>query len=124
MDIQNIDGTYSISTISDYNGPIEKRSDGITEVKNGQTHRVDDAGCVWTTTLKYLNENEVEFTSVADPSNADTDFLLRTESGDLTREPVTYQTILRVDRIGERIKLSGQIEHGGETTVITMIKQV
>ena len=123
MDIQSIDGTYRISTVSDYNGPIEKRSDGITEIKDGKTHRVDDAGCVWTTTIRYLNENEVEFTSVADPSDAVDDFLLTDEGGNLTREPVTYQTILKVDRKGDKIRLSGQIEHGATTTVITMIKQ-
>lgn len=122
MDIQDIDGVYRISTVSDYQGPIEKRSDGVTEVVNGQTHRTDDAGCIWTTTIKYISESEVEFISVADPSNADPDFCLTTEGGDLTREPVTYKTVLKVDRKGEKIRLSGQINHGGTTTLITMIK--
>ena len=73
--------------------------------------------------MRYLNENEVEFVSVADPSDAVTDFLLTDEGGNLTRDPVTYKTVLKVDRKGDKVRLSGQINHGATTTVITMIKQ-
>lgn len=122
MQPQDLDGTYRITTVSDYNGPIEKKSDGITEVKDGKTHRIDDAGCVWTSQLNPLNEHEVEFISKADPTNAKADFCLTTANGQLTRDPVIYKTILKMDRKGDKIRLSGQIENGAMTTIITMMK--
>lgn len=124
MDITDLDGTYVVTTATDHQSPIAKKSDGLTEIRNGRTERVDDAGCVWTTSLALLNENEVEFISTADPSTADGDFCLTDECGNLTRDPVTYQSILRMDRKGEKIKLSGKIEHGQITTVITLMKQI
>jgi hypothetical protein len=64
----------------------------------------------------------VKFSSTADPSEADADFCLTLENGQPTRESVTYETVLKVSRQGERIRLSGQIAHGRVATVITMTK--
>ena len=123
MDISELDGTYQVSTVSDYNGPIEKRSDGLTEIIEGKTHRTDDAGVIWTTQISVLNADEVEFVSTADPTNADPDFCLMDEGGNLTRESVTYTSVLKIDRKGDKIRPSGQIKHGSTNTVITMIKK-
>lgn len=122
MQPHDLDGTYRITTISNYDGPVEKKSDGTTEIKDGRTHRVDEAGCVWTSELIPISENQVKFVSTADPTNANPDFCLTAENGQLTRDPVTYSTVLDMARMGEKIKLSGQIEHGAMTTIITMIK--
>lgn len=117
-----LDGTYQVSSTTSYNGPLEKKSDGITEIKNGQTERTDDANCLWTSTFTILNENEVEMVSVADPSNADGDFSLTKPDGSPTREPVTYRAVLKLARQGDRIQLSGQIEYDDNITLLTMRK--
>ncbi len=122
MEPHDLDGTYRVTTVSNYDGPIEKKSDGTTEIKDGRTHRIDDAGCVWTSQLVPLNDHEVEFISTADPTNANPDFCLTTANGQLTRDPVTYKTVLKMDRKGDKIRLSGQIEHGATTIIITMMK--
>jgi|AntRauTorcE11897_2_1112592.scaffolds.fasta_scaffold00395_21 hypothetical protein len=124
MEITDLDGTYLVTTATDHQSPIAKKSDGLTEIRSGWTERTDEAGCLWTTQLAILSENEVEFISTADPSAANGDFCLTDKNGNLTRQPVTYQSILRMDRKGEKIRLSGKIEHGHITTVITLMKQV
>ena len=118
----SLDGKYSVTSTTDYNGPLEKKSDGMTEIRDGQTRRYDRANCLWTSTFNILNENEVEMISVADPSEADIDFLLVAPSGAPTRDPVTYKSILKLARKEGKIQLSGQIEYGGTLTFLTMRK--
>ncbi|MBI3442050.1 MAG: hypothetical protein HY052_09680 [Proteobacteria bacterium] len=122
LELKDLDGQYRVTTVSDYHGPIPMKSDGITEIKNGRTQRVDQAGCQWSTCLTVLNDSEVRFESTADPGNAAADFLLTDEGGRLTHEPVTYTTTLKVARKEGKIRLSGNIQHGKILTVITMTK--
>ena len=117
-----LDGIYQISTTTSYQGPLEKRSDGQTEIKDGKTQRRDDANCLWTSSFTIINENQVEMISTADASEADIDFMLTAPSGLPTREPVTYTSTLKLQRQGERIQLSGQIDYGGDITFLTMRK--
>ena len=122
LELKDLDGKYQVTTISDYHGPVPMKSDGVTEIKGGQTHRIDAAGCKWTTKLTILSENEVKFESTADPKDAAKDFLLTKENGELTHDPVTYTSVLKVARKDSKIRLSGNIHHGKILTVITMTK--
>jgi hypothetical protein len=117
-----LDGKYLISTTSSYNGPLNKKSDGQTEIINGQTHRVDENGCKWTSIFRLLNDSEVELTSTADPTNAPIDFALTKQDGTPTRNVVTYTSILRLQRKDERIQMSGQISYGKDVVLLTMRK--
>ena len=122
LSLKDLDGKYRVTTVSDYSGPVPMKSDGMTEVKGGKTSRTDAAGCRWTTTFTVLSDAEVKFESVADPVEAAPDFLLTDEKGNLTHSPVTYATVLKVSRQGSKIRLSGTIQHGKISTVITMTK--
>lgn len=115
-----LDGLYQVSSTSSYQGPLEMKSDGTTTIIDGQTHRRDKANCLWTSTFSILNENEVEMISVADPTDAAPDFSLLRPDGSPSRQPVTYKTVLKLARKGEKIQMSGQIEYGGNVTFITM----
>ena len=115
-----LDGLYQVDSTSSYQGPLEMKSDGTTEIANGQTHRRDKANCLWTSSFSVLNENEVEMVSVADPTDANADFSLLRPDGSPSRQPVTYKTILKLARKGDKIQMSGQIEYGGNVTFITM----
>lgn len=118
-----LDGKYKISSTTSYDGPLDKKSDGITEIINGKTERHDNAKVIWISTFNVLNENEVEMISVADPSNAAEDFSLTKPDGTPTREPVTYKAILKLSRKGDdQIQLSGQIEYDDNITLLTMRK--
>ena len=116
----DLDGQYQITSTSSYQGPLEMRSDGVTEIKGGMTSRRDQANCLWTSTFRVISETEVEMVSVADPTDADADFSLLRPDGSPSRQPVTYTTILKLMRKGDRVQLSGQIEYGGNVTFITM----
>lgn len=120
----DLDGVYNVNTMSDYDGPLKKRSDGETEIRGGKTHRVDDAGCVWNSTFEWVDDerNEVKMISVADPSDADSDFLLTRPDGTPTAEKVTYETILKVMRKEDKIQMTGSLNYGAETVIITMRK--
>ncbi len=122
LTLEDLDGQYRVTTISDYHGPVPMKSDGITEIRGGKTHRRDEAGVEWTTQLSVLNDQEVQLTSTADPRGARQDFLLTKENGELTNNPVTYTAVLKVARKDNKIRLSGAITHGNISTVITMAK--
>lgn len=122
-----LDGVYRISTTTNYQGPLEKKSDGITEIRDSQTHRRDDANCLWTSHFNIISENEVEMISIADPREADGNFSLMRPDGSPTRDIVEYKSSLKFARKtganGEdMIQLSGQIEYGDELIFITMRK--
>jgi len=117
-----LDGKYLVTSTTDYKGPLEKKSDGETEIRDGQTRRYDRANCLWTSKFSIVSETEVEMVSIADPKDADVDFLLTRPDGSPTREPVTYKTMLKLARKDDRIQMSGQISYGGDLTFITMRK--
>lgn len=122
LTLEELDGDYRVITISDYTGPIPMQSDGITTIHQGETSRTDSAGCKWHTKISVLSDNELRFESTADPSDAKPDFCLTNERGELTRDPVTYFTVMKVARKGDKLRLSGQIQHGKIVTMITMTK--
>ncbi len=121
-----LDGKYRITSTSTGRSDIEKRSDGETEIRQSQTERHDDANCKWTSTFTIVNENEVKMASVADPADAAVDFLLTAPDGTPTRDPVTYETTLKLarkkDTGGDKIQMSGQITYGNDTIFLTMRK--
>lgn len=117
-----LDGTYQVSSTSSYDGPLERKSDGITQIVDGKTSRTDDNGVQWTSTFTILSETEVEMVSVADPRKAKPDYALTRPDGVPTREPVTYRSVLKLARKGERIQMSGQIEYGNDIIFLTMRK--
>ena len=116
----DLDGKYSVTSLTSYEGPLQKQSDGFTDIKGGKTHRVDEAGCVWNSTFEWINEREVRMTSVADPRKARKDFLLTGPNGLPTADPQTYETTLLVKRMGNRVQLTGTINFGAETVFLTM----
>ncbi|MCM2343260.1 MAG: hypothetical protein NDJ24_01720 [Alphaproteobacteria bacterium] len=118
----DLDGVYQVSSASNYDGPLVKRSDGTTEIRNGQTSRRDGNNVLWSSTFTVLNETEVLMLSVADPANARIDFLLTAPNGTPTREPVTYRSVLRLARQGDKMQMSGQIEYGDEIVILTLRK--
>ena len=119
-----LDGLYSVNSVSDYDGPLQKKSDGQTTIIDGKTHRIDEAGCEWNSTFTWIDDQktEVKMTSVADPANANDDFLLTKPDGSPTSETVTYETVLKVMRKGDRIQMTGTINYGNETVILTMRK--
>ena len=117
-----LDGKYQVSSTTSYKGPLEKKSDGQTEIINGKTERRDNANCLWTSTFNIISETEVEMVSIADPSEADGDFSLTKPDGSPTREPVTYKAKLKLSRQGDRIQMSGEVEYDNDITFLTMRK--
>lgn len=122
LTLEDLNGKYRVTTLSDYQGPVPMKSDGTTEVVNGRTHRTDAAGVQWTTEFAVLSDTEVRLTSTADPVKANQDFLLTNEKGDLTQEAVVYTAVLKAMRKNDKVCLSGNIQHGKISTLITMIK--
>lgn len=117
-----LDGTYQVSTTSSYQGPLKKKSDGQTVIKDGRTERIDEAGCKWTSSFEILSDTEVRMVSLADPTKAAQDFALTRHDGSPTREPVEYTTTLKFQQKGDRIQMSGQIHYGDEVVFLTMRK--
>lgn len=117
-----LDGKYQVSTISNYDGPLERKSDGVTEIRDGKTSRIDENKVVWNSEFIIMNSKQIKMISVADPSRAAGDFALNRPDGSPTREPVTYESILRYARKGDQIQMSGQIEYGKEIIFITLRK--
>ncbi len=113
-------GTYTVTSITSYNGPLQKQSDGITTITQGQTHRVDEAGCAWCSTFEWIDDSHVRMTSVAGPSGARKDFLLIGANGMPTAAPQTYTSDLLVKRNGDKVQMTGTIQYGAETVFLTL----
>ena len=120
---QELDGTYLITTTTSYQGPLQKGSDGTTEIRDGQTERIDENGCKWTSKFRIISESEVEMIAIADPTDAKDDFALTRPNGTPTREPITYTSQLRLQRKENRVQMSGQIQYGDEIIFLTMRKK-
>ncbi len=116
----DLDGTYTVTSITSYNGPLQKQSDGITIIKDGKTTRIDEANCEWRSTFEWISDTQVKMTSIADPTHANRDFLLVGKNGLPTAEQQTYETILTTKRKENRIQMTGTISHGAETVFLTM----
>ena len=101
---------------------MEKKSDGITEIREGSTSRVDSNKVVWTSDFTIINDQQVKMISLADPTDAASDFALMRPDGSPTREPVRYETTLRYARKEDKVQMSGQIEYGTEIIFITLRK--
>ena len=115
-----LDGKYQVTSTTDYKGPLEKKSDGVTEIRNGRTERRDGHNVLWTSTFKIMSDTEVEMISVADPSEATPGFALAMPDGRPTLAPVTYHSVLKLARKGDKVQMSGQIEYGNETVFLTL----
>lgn len=117
-----LDGTYQVTSTTSYNGPLNKKSDGMTVIQDGKTERYDDVNCLWISTFDILNDTQVEMVSIADPSQADEDFLLTAPDGSPTRKPVTYKAILKLARKDNKIQMSGHIDFDNNVTLLTLRK--
>ncbi|MBI4030597.1 MAG: hypothetical protein HY370_02880 [Proteobacteria bacterium] len=101
---------------------MERKSDGITIIRDGKTSRFDENNVLWNSHFRILNEKEVEMIAVADPAEAKEGFALTRPDGSPTLEPVAYKTILKLARKNDKIQMSGQIEYGDEIVILTMRK--
>lgn len=117
-----LDGTYFVSSTSNYDGLAERKSDGETEIRDGKTERRDKNNVLWSSEFIVLNDNEVEMISVADATDAPADFYLTKPDGTPTRQPVTYSSVLKLARKDDKIQMSGQIEYGNEIVFLTLRK--
>lgn len=122
MEIMELDGKYQVTSTSSYDGPLDRKSDGVTEIRDGQTKRLDDNSVMWTSTFRVLNDQEVEMISVADPSQAKQDYALTRPDGTPTRDSVTYRSVLKLARKDDKVQMSGQIEYGNDVIFLTMRK--
>jgi len=118
----DLDGTYSVTSLTSYDGPLQKQSDGITTIVDGRTDRIDEAGCEWRSSFVWVDDDHVRMTSIADPTNARADFLLTKPSGEPTSEVQIYESILTVKRLGDRLQMTGTIQYGKDTVFLTMRK--
>lgn len=118
--MSELDGRYQVTTTTNYQGPLEKQSDGQTEIIDGKTSRRDSANCLWTSSFNVISPDEVEMTSIADPREAHPNFALVKLNGEPTRNPVEYKASLKYARKDDRVQLSGTINYGNEIVFITM----
>lgn len=120
--LDELDGKYQVRSETSAGGPFVVNGDGMTEIRNGSTYRKDKNGFIWESVFSIIGLNLVEMESTIDPSHADEGRYIHDASGNLTKGMTTYKTTLSASRDGDRLILQGVIEHGGETTRLTMTK--
>jgi len=117
-----LDGQYEVRSETNYGGPFWLKGDGITVVKNGLTYRKDKGGCIWESAFSVIGEDKVQIESTVDPSHAGDDVFILDEKGNPTKGIVTYKSVLEARIANGKLVLSGAIQHGAETTRLTMTK--
>lgn len=116
--IDQLDGQYEVRSETSQGGPFVVNGDGMTVIKNGMTYRKDKNGCIWESTFTIIGPDKVEIESTIDPSHADA-FILDAK-GNPTKSIVTYKSVLDAGLVDGKVVLSGSIQHGTETTRLTM----
>lgn len=120
--MEELDGTYEVSSETSDGGPYILNGDGNTEVRNGLTYRKDKNGFIWESAFS-IEGDKVRMESTIDPSHADGhENFIKDEKGNPTRSMMTYHAILDVLRDEDRLVLKGEIKHGNITTRLTMTK--
>ena len=121
--LSDIDGKYIVYSETSDGGPFTVKGDGMTEIKNGQTYRKDDKGCIWESAFSVLNDDEIQIESTVDPSHAPGDIYIKDENGNPTKGMITYRSVLKAKVVEGKIVMDGEIRHGSDVTRLTM-KQV
>lgn len=119
----DLDGKYTVTTQSGYDGPLEKLSDGFTVIKGGKTVRMDGAGCEWHSTFEWVGDDTVKMTSRVDTTNADPDFLLIGPDGRPTYDSQAYETLLKT-RLENGLPVMSGTLNLGDTQVILTLRRV
>lgn len=122
LTIEDLDGKYRVDSGTASGGIIVVNGDGETEIRNGLTYRKDKNGFVWESVFSVVGPDKVKIESTVDPSAAPPDKFLKDAQGNLTEEIVTYHGTLDVVHDGDTLILRGTLQHGDETTCLTMTK--
>ncbi|MBU6475437.1 MAG: hypothetical protein KGQ70_05695 [Alphaproteobacteria bacterium] len=120
--LEDLDGSYQVSSETSLGGPFIVNGDGVTVIKNGLTYRKDDRGCIWESAFSVIGEGQVRIESTVDPSHAGKDMFILDAQGNPTKGTVTYKSVLEARVVEGKIVLSGVISHGQESTRLTMKK--
>lgn len=120
ISFDDLDGEYNVVSETSYGGPFHLNGDGVTVIKNGLTYRKDKAGCIWESAFSVVGENKVQIESTVDPSHAGETLYIVDEKGNPTKGIVIYKSILDAKVVNGKIVMSGVIQHGKETTRLTM----
>lgn len=118
VSFENLDGEYDVFSETSEGGPYVVNGDGVTTVKNGLTYRKDKKGYIWESSFSVIGEGKVAMESTVDPSHANA-FVLD-EKGNPTKSIINFKTVLDAKIVDGKIVLSGTIQHGKETTRLTM----
>lgn len=116
----DLDGKYTVTTHTTYEGPHQKQGDGFTIIKGGKTLRLDETGCEWHSTFEWAGEGQVKMTSVVDPTYAADGFKLLDSEGRATSQAQTYETILVAGDKNGQFQMSGTIMNGAEKVTLIM----
>lgn len=121
--MEDLDGTYDVTSETSYGGPFHVNGDGVTTVKNGLTYRKDKNGCIWESSFSVVDEGQVQLESTVDPSHVEGGMHIVDAQGNPTSGMVTYKSVLNAKKIDGKIIMSGEIQHGANTTRLTMKQQ-
>jgi hypothetical protein len=123
ISLEDLDGTYNVTSETSYGGPFFVNGDGVTVIKNGLTYRKDKNGFIWESSFSVIGEDKIEIESTVDPSHATDGAFIIDQKGNPTKGIVTYKSTLDVRQMDGKIVMSGIIQHGKDTTRLVM-KQV
>lgn len=122
LNVEDLDGTYTVRSETSENGAFVVNGDGKTEIKNGLTYRKDKNGFIWESAFSIIGPDTVQMESTIDPSHADGDKYIKDAQGNPTKSMLTYKSVLNARREDGKLVLYGVIEHGSEKTRLTLIK--
>jgi hypothetical protein len=118
VSFENLDGEYDVFSETSEGGPYIVNGDGTTIIKNGLTYRKDKKGYIWESSFIVIGAGKISMESTVDPTHADA-FVLD-EKGNPTKSIINFKTVLEAQLVDGKIVMKGTIQHGKETTRLTM----
>jgi len=118
VSFENLDGEYDVFSETSEGGPYIVNGDGLTIIKNGLTYRKDKKGYIWESSFIVIGPGKISMESTVDPTHANA-FVLD-DKGNPTKSIINFKTILEAQLVDDKIVMKGTIQHGKETTRLTM----
>ena len=122
--LDDLQGFYEIAYQSDIQLPGWYES-GVAsaQISDNKLTGLDGAGISWNATIAIQTDGSIAFNAVLDPSNAPAGSGLMGKNGQMTRQPQTYEGILKVTKAAGILLLRTTVIQG-PLTINVQFKKV
>ncbi len=85
---------------------------GTAKIEGKKLTGIDALGVIWNATFEISDDNSLSFDALLDPTDAPSTVGLTDSTGTMTREPQSYQGVLKITKSDTHLILRTQVQQG------------